>query len=521
MMPPDTRVGQRFLLLPMPPTPNGRLHLGHAAGPYLRADVLARHLRRRGASVRVSSGTDPYENWVLLDGLKSGRTPAETCDHFYACIQSDLHALDIACDDFVNPLAAPHAAPYNAVHGRLLDDLRACGQAVLVDELFPVSQQTGRCLVGVWLFGRCPNCDRDTYGNACEACGYHYQPSEIVEPRGRICEGPVAWEEQPCWFLKPPPAGELLDGVGRYPLDGLICSTVRTYIGRTGGRTRLSLPETWGIHLPALPAGTVASNSYYAYCLYLASLGCASGTWGALQRDSGVRTVAFFGIDNAIAGVVTPVALAHAHGDLKPFDHVVVNHFMNLERKKFSTSRNHAVWVGALLGSGTVCSDEMRLQLALCCPETKESDLSIDQLVVDLNRTRTVLHGGISAALHSNDDPQAATQLHAVLRAALERQDDALRPERLSITDGARVLLEWLDLGRDATVRAGRAWLQGVAELGAPYIPGVSAALEAHLQGVPDPGRSGKDCGRALCIWPGPAPALTRDALAPFIHMGY
>jgi hypothetical protein len=64
------------LIVPMQPTPNGRLHVGHGAGPYLRADVLARALRVAGHQVAVISGSDAFENWVIADALSSGRTPA-------------------------------------------------------------------------------------------------------------------------------------------------------------------------------------------------------------------------------------------------------------------------------------------------------------------------------------------------------------------------------------------------------------------------------------------------------------
>jgi methionyl-tRNA synthetase len=49
----------------MQPTPNGRMHIGHAAGTYLRADVLGRSLRTAGHQVKVACGTDAYENWIL------------------------------------------------------------------------------------------------------------------------------------------------------------------------------------------------------------------------------------------------------------------------------------------------------------------------------------------------------------------------------------------------------------------------------------------------------------------------
>jgi methionyl-tRNA synthetase len=51
---------QTFFLMPIPPTPNGRLHLGHIAGPYLRMDMLGRYLRSQGHRVDVVSAVDGF-----------------------------------------------------------------------------------------------------------------------------------------------------------------------------------------------------------------------------------------------------------------------------------------------------------------------------------------------------------------------------------------------------------------------------------------------------------------------------
>ena len=56
---------RRFFLMPIPPTPNGRLHLGHIAGPYLRMDMLGRYLRAQGHRVDVVSAVDGYRKSVV------------------------------------------------------------------------------------------------------------------------------------------------------------------------------------------------------------------------------------------------------------------------------------------------------------------------------------------------------------------------------------------------------------------------------------------------------------------------
>jgi methionyl-tRNA synthetase len=43
------------IIIPATPTPNGDLHVGHMAGPYLAADIYARRLRAEGEQVTLTT----------------------------------------------------------------------------------------------------------------------------------------------------------------------------------------------------------------------------------------------------------------------------------------------------------------------------------------------------------------------------------------------------------------------------------------------------------------------------------
>ena len=45
-------------IIPMPPKPDARLHLGHAAGPYISADMTARAMRLFGKACHFLSGIE-------------------------------------------------------------------------------------------------------------------------------------------------------------------------------------------------------------------------------------------------------------------------------------------------------------------------------------------------------------------------------------------------------------------------------------------------------------------------------
>lgn len=81
---------QKFFLMPIPPTPNARLHLGHIAGPYLRMDMLGRYLRTQGHSVDVVSAVDGFDSYVLWKGLQEQRSAEEVVRDYHAQIALDL-----------------------------------------------------------------------------------------------------------------------------------------------------------------------------------------------------------------------------------------------------------------------------------------------------------------------------------------------------------------------------------------------------------------------------------------------
>jgi methionyl-tRNA synthetase len=510
----------------MQPTPNGRLHIGHASGPYLRADVLARQLRRDGYDVGMISGSDVYENWILLDAVRTGREPAEVCQGFHDQIGADLTNLGIGLDAWVNPLDPAHAADYLAVHEALIEQLSADGQARLVAERVPQSADTGRFVMGVWLLGRCPNCGMDVGGNACEECGYHFQPQEVVDPRSRLDDGPLAWTERKSWFLVPRTPDEIAQAVARCATAPRFVAVAARYIEQTRGRIRLSQPGEWGLRSALVEADAVLANTFYAFSLYCGQVyGRLRGQPAAnpFAADSDVTTIAFFGVDNAIAGIVGPHAMARAHGGLRAFDNVVVNEFLSLEGAKCSTSRHHGIWISELIENTSVSADELRHHLAHFPLDERPADFRIAGFVDGVNAVREWRRGTLAPAFH-----EAGTGIHGeVLRElhrALQRQRSALRPAGMSLPDAVATVDEWLADWRPAS--RGRAetttWLLGVALLAEPFMPALAGDVWRRLGLAGTPALAAlRDCRPVPDVRRAPdvAPPLSDREIRPFVRL--
>ena len=201
---------RRHLLIPIMPTPNGRFHLGHIAGPYLKMDLLARHLRRRGDEARIITGTDSYESYVLRRAEEQDRDPAQVCGHYHQLIESDLAALDIELDAFISPLSGSWSASYREVHRNWVDRMTRAGAVAEVTERLPYSPASDRYVVGCWLSGRCPDCKAPVASYFCEDCGTSFRPQEVSEPRGTNAGESLHWREFTSLFLRLPEPAAIL-----------------------------------------------------------------------------------------------------------------------------------------------------------------------------------------------------------------------------------------------------------------------------------------------------------------------
>src|SRR5690606_31998566 len=104
---PETAV-ERVLVTAAPPTPNGDLHLGHLAGPYLAADAHARFLRLQGVDARFVCGSDDNSPWVAGLAAGEGSTPEETAGRLTDAIVDSLERSGVELAAFERPNASAH-----------------------------------------------------------------------------------------------------------------------------------------------------------------------------------------------------------------------------------------------------------------------------------------------------------------------------------------------------------------------------------------------------------------------------
>ncbi len=100
---------------------NAEPHLGHAYST-MAADVLARHMRQRGADVFFLTGTDEHGEPIELAAEREGITPQELADRNAAKFEALMPIIGVSNDFFIRTSDPRHKAAVAEIMQRVYDN---------------------------------------------------------------------------------------------------------------------------------------------------------------------------------------------------------------------------------------------------------------------------------------------------------------------------------------------------------------------------------------------------------------
>ncbi len=368
------RLPERALVFCPPPTPNGGLHLGHLAGPYVRADMLVRALSSMGRNARYITGTDDSQSYVAAVARLRRAEPADVATAEGDAIMATLHAAGISCDRLVRPLADPGHAD------RIRELLARVSSSPAVSEQERETAYCAHCELSLhqaFARGFCARCGQSSDGEICEACGRPNEARELTGLQCRICGEPAGTRpERGLWLDLDFYADQLRAYVRSAHTSPDLQALVEKLLAEGLPAYRLSRSSEWGV---GLENGQVIDAWADLALTFLDAVRAEFAHAGPGQ------ITLFLGYDNSFYYAVLLPVLAFAAG-LE--DHLptafVTNQFLHLGDDKFSTSRGHAVWADeALAAAGP---DATRLALLRNAPEGRVTRITrerADQLTQD------------------------------------------------------------------------------------------------------------------------------------------
>lgn len=452
---------KNYLLLAAPTTPNGDLHLGHMAGPYLAADVLKRYLRLCGHDARYVCGTDDHISYVPYFAEREGFEAGPFVQERSQMISRSLTGMNAEPDVFIRPYqSAEHAQEVQAYCKTMLDN----GNLEIRDVETAYCEPCGHYLSEVNIVGKCPFCSSETGGYCCEECGMtNGFGADIVDPVCATCGEAATYRNCRRLFL---PLSRYTEFLRDYHARFDVNQRVRALCDRILELGLRDMPVShvsdWGIPTDAL--GVPGSRFHSIFEMVPLFVGGSrrlaarrDGDWQEPWRPEGDGMVPFFGYDNAFFFTVLFPVVYHAYSEsMTPPSYLKSNEFYQLDSEKFSTSRLHVIWCRDLVRDYS--SDVARFYLSYTRPERNEANFTMadftstieSELVQGwlgfLGRLGRLVHGHFGGRAPAPWNLRTTEQITLYKRLERLRDDleTAYRPATFSSRAAARSCCEWV-----------------------------------------------------------------------------
>uniref|UniRef100_A0A251VL00 methionine--tRNA ligase n=1 Tax=Helianthus annuus TaxID=4232 RepID=A0A251VL00_HELAN len=149
--------GKRNILITSAlPYVNNVPHLGNIIGCVLSADVFARYCRLRGYNAIYMCGTDEYGTATETKALEENCTPKEICDKYHAIHRDVYKWFNISFDEFGRTSTPQQTQVCQSIFKKLMEN-------------------------------NCLSEDTMQQSDQCEKCGKLLNPTELVNPRCKVC----------------------------------------------------------------------------------------------------------------------------------------------------------------------------------------------------------------------------------------------------------------------------------------------------------------------------------------------
>lgn len=368
------------------PYANGSLHLGRLAS-VLPGDVLARYHRAKGDRVLYVSGSDCHGTPVAVQAAQEGVEPKAIADRYHHEFAHCFDRLGFTYDLYARTDDAQHHRTVQNIFLKLLQGGHLEKRTVLQT----YCEADGRFLPDRYVEGICPHCGETARGDQCDYCSSLLDPAELKDRKCKLCGNPPADRPTDHYYLRLSDFQQELESFLANATgwrDNAVRLTER-YLGEGLLDRAVTRDLEWGVDVP-VPG--FEGKKIYVWIEAVTGYLSASIRWA---EESGTEWQPFWDNDgNALAyyvhgkdnipfhSLIWPAILSGA-GDWRRPDRIVSSEYMTLEGKKFSTSRNWAVWVPDIMERYP--SDSIRYFLIANGPERRDADFSWREFIYSHN----------------------------------------------------------------------------------------------------------------------------------------
>jgi methionyl-tRNA synthetase len=471
-------MNEKILVAVAWPYANGPLHLGHAAGAYLPADIFARYHRLRGNRVLMVSGSDSHGTPVTFEADKEGITPRELFLRYHESFLQSLKALGISFDLFTHTDTENHHQISQDIFLKLKEHELIFEQPTR--QLYCEHDQ--KFLPDRYVYGKCPVCGfPNARGDQCQNCDSVLDALDLGDPQCKLAKPgdpphKVVIRDSAHFYLDlPAEAGPLLDWFERQSQTWRpnVSRFAHNYVANGLQARAITRDMEWGVPVPEpgwedrrLYVWFEAVIGYLSASVEWAKNQGTPDAWKAWWYDADARAYYFIGKDNIpFHAIIWPAMLMgtrslYDDGESArtlnlPYD-ITSNEFMNLEGRKFSKGDRWAVWLPDALERYD--PDPIRYYLTAVAPETHDSDWAWADFLRRNNDELVGTWGNLANRVltftYRNFDKQVPQpgELGEADKALLAQVEGAFGPigELLAMTQFRSALAEGIAIAREA-----------------------------------------------------------------------
>nr|XP_043635554.1 probable methionine--tRNA ligase [Erigeron canadensis] len=354
--------GQKPIKLPVPgkrnilitsalPYVNNVPHLGNIIGCVLSADVYARYCRLRGYNAIYICGTDEYGTATETKALEENCSPKEICDKYHAIHRDVYKWFNISFDHFGRTSTPQQTEVCQAIFNKLLENNWLSENTM--QQLY--CDTCSKFLADRLVEGSCPTpgCNYDSArGDQCEKCGKLLNPTELINPRCKVCSTSPRIRDTDHMFLELP----LLEGKLREYISTM--SVAGSWSANAIHATNAWLKEglrqrcitrdlKWGV---PVPLEKYKEKVFYVWfdapIGYVSITKCYTPEWEAWWKNpENVELYQFMGKDNVpFHTVMFPSTLIGTAESWTMMKTISVTEYLNYEAGKFSKSKGVGVF---------------------------------------------------------------------------------------------------------------------------------------------------------------------------------
>ncbi|KAK6161741.1 hypothetical protein DH2020_005122 [Rehmannia glutinosa] len=317
----------------------------------LSADVFARYCRIRGYNAIYICGTDEYGTATETKALEEGCSPKEICDKYHAIHKEVYKWFNISFDEFGRTSSPQQTEVCQAIFKKLLENNWLSENTM--QQLY--CDTCKRFLADRLVEGICPRpaCSYDSArGDQCEKCGNLLNPTELLEPKCKVCRNTPRIRDTNHLFLELPLLkGKLEEYINSMSVAG---GWSQNAIQATNAWLREGLKQRcitrdlkWGV---PVPHEKFKDKVFYVWfdapIGYVSITSCHTPEWEKWWKNpENVELYQFMGKDNVpFHTVMFPSTLLGTGESWTLMKTISVTEYLNYEAGKFSKSKGVGVF---------------------------------------------------------------------------------------------------------------------------------------------------------------------------------